>query len=158
MKPSLIIFFFIFFVSYEAMASGPEKNKASKAIVVKSESQRKVVGVKYFSQVMGNVHQNASRFSQVLTTISCNHPIKVMREFSKDGKDLTSLSDPNWTLVNVGPYEGYLMTDYLVEKKSVCAEEEYPKFFDGLELDITDLYYWARLYDQYVQGKSKVNQ
>ena len=29
-------------------------------------------------------------------------------------------------------------------------------FFDGLNLDINDLYYWARLYDQYVQGKSKV--
>jgi hypothetical protein len=141
-----------------SIASSAAKSKESKADIVKENNQRKVVGVKYFSQVMGNVHQNASRFSQVLTTISCNHPIKVMREFSKDGKDLTSLSDPNWTLVNVGPYEGYLMTDYLTEKKNVCAEEEYPKFFDGLELDITDLYYWARLYDQYVQGKSKVNQ
>lgn len=158
MKYILFISFLHVFVSGQTFASGTEKNKVSKTIVVKTDNQRKVVGVKYFSQVMGNLHQNASRFSQVLTTISCNHPIKVMREFSKDGKDLTSLSDPNWTLVNVGPYEGFLMTDYLTEKKNVCAEEEYPKFFDGLELDITDLYYWARLYDQYVQGKSKVNQ
>ena len=158
MRPTFYLLTLLVFLTNVSLASSTAKSKESKAVIVKENNQRKVVGVKYFSQVMGNVHQNASRFSQVLTTISCNHPIKEMREFSKDGKDLTSLSDPNWTLVNVGPYEGYLMTDYLTEKKNVCVEEEYPKFFDGLELDITDLYYWARLYDQYVQGKSKVNQ
>lgn len=117
-----------------------------------------LVGVKYFSQMMGNVHQNASRFSQVLTTISCNHPVKVMKETSKDGKEFLLYGENNWHLVNVGPYEGYIMSDYLSDKKNVCFEEEYAKFFDGLNLDINDLYYWARLYDQYVQAKSKVRQ
>lgn len=152
------IIIFSVFVINSAMALNAEKDKKISALGEKTEHQRQMVGVKYFSQAMGNVHQNSSRFSQVLTTISCNHPVKIMREFSKDGKDMTSLSDPNWTLVHVGPYEGYLMSEYLTEKKNVCLEEEYPKFFDGLDLDITDLYYWARLYDQYVQGKSKVNQ
>lgn len=117
-----------------------------------------VVGVKYFSRMMGNVHQNPSRYSQVMTTISCNHPVKVMKETSKDGKDFLTYGENNWHMVNVGPYEGYIMTDYLSEKKVECFEEEYSKFFEGLNLSITDLYYWARLYDQYVQGKSKVRQ
>lgn len=124
----------------------------------KKDPTRSLIGVRYFSQTMGNVHQNASRYSQVLTTISCNHPVKILKITSKDGKDLTSLGDPNWTFVGVGPYEGYIMTSYLNEKKNSCLEEEYSKFFDGLELDINDLYYWARLYDQYVQDKSKVRQ
>lgn len=119
---------------------------------------KKLVGIKYFNQMMGNVHQNASRYSQVLTTISCNHPVKVMKETSKDGKEFLLYGDNNWNSVVVGPYDGFIMSEYLSDKKNVCFEEEYSKFFDGLELDINDLYYWARLYDQYVQGKSKVRQ
>ena len=50
------------------------------------------------------------------------------------------------------------MTEFLLDKKSECFDEEYSKFFDGLNLDINDLYFWARLNDQYIQGKSKVRQ
>lgn len=126
--------------------------------VASSAMKKTLISVKYFNEMMGNVHQNASRFSQVMTTISCNYPVKVMKETSADGKDFVLHGDNNWNLVNVGPYEGYIMSAYLSDKKNECFEEEYSKFFDGLELDITDLYYWARLYDQYTQGKSKVGQ
>lgn len=122
------------------------------------EMKKTLISVKYFNQIMGNVHQNASRFSQVLTTISCNHPVKIMKETSKDGKEFILYGDNNWNSVTVGPYEGFIMSAYLSDKKNECFEEEYPKFFDGLELDLNDLYYWARLYDQYTQGKSKVSQ
>jgi hypothetical protein len=120
--------------------------------------KRTFIGVRYFNRMMGNVHQNASRFSQVVTTISCNHPIKVMKETSKDGKEFILYGEDNWNLVTVGPYEGYIMTEYLTDKKVECFEEEYSKFYEGLNLDINDMYYWARLYDQYIQGKSKVRQ
>ena len=119
---------------------------------------KSLVGIKYFNQMMGNVHQNASRFSQVFTTISCNHPVKVMKQTSKDGKEFVMSGANDWNFVQVGPYDGYIMSAYLSDKKNVCFEEEYSKFFDGLGLDINDLYYWARLYDQYVQDKSKVRQ
>ena len=120
--------------------------------------KKSLLGVRYFSEMMGNVHQNPSRYSQVITTISCNHPVKIMKEVSKDGKEFILYGEDKWNFVSVGPYEGYLMADYLTEKKNDCFEEQYSKFFDGLNLDINDLYYWARLYDQYVQGKSKVRQ
>ena len=125
---------------------------------VNSAMKKTQIGVKYFNQMMGNVHQNASRFSQVLTTISCNHPVKIMKETSSDGRDLILYGDNDWNIVTVGPYDGFIMSAYLSDKKNVCFEEEYSKFFDGLELDINDLYYWARLYDQYIQDKSKVRQ
>lgn len=120
--------------------------------------KRTLIAVRYFNRIMGNVHQNASKYSQVLTTITCNHPVKVMKEVSKDGKEFILYGEDNWNLVSVGPYEGYLLTEYLSDKKIECPDEEYSKFFDGLNLDINDMYYWARLYDQYVQGKSKVRQ
>jgi hypothetical protein len=129
---------------------------AAQAAETSNGMKKSLIGIKYFSEMMGNVHQNPSRYSQVLTTISCNHPVKIMKETSKDGKDFVLFGEDKWNLVTVGPYEGYVMADYLADKKNVCFEEEYSKFFDGLNLDINDLYYWARLYDQYVQGKSKV--
>ena len=122
-----------------------------------SPMKKTLVSVKYFNQMMGNVHQNASRFSQVMTTISCNHPVKVLKETSTDGKEFMFYGENDWNLVTVGPYDGYIMSAYLSDKKNECFEEEYSKFFDGLELEINDLYYWARLYDQFTQGKSKVN-
>ena len=129
------------------------------AILAKEEPMKKtLIGVRYFNQMMGNVHQNPSRFSQVLTTISCNHPVKAMKEISKDGKEFILYGEENWNLVSVGPYEGYVFTKFLSDKKAECFEEDYSKFYDGLNLDINDMYYWARLYDQFVQGKSKVRQ
>lgn len=144
-----------FFVSMMLMLSF---NLMAQPVPNSGAMTRSLVGVRYFNQMMGNVHQNASRFSQVLTTISCNHPVKIMKQTSKDGKDFAMAGDNDWYMVTVGPYEGFIMADYLSDKKNVCFEEEHSKFFDGLNLDINDLYYWARLYDQYVQGKSKVRQ
>lgn len=123
---------------------------------VQGELTRNIVGVKYFSQIMGNVHQNASRYSQVSTTISCNYPVKVLKEVRKNGTENIFFDKNQWELVRVGPYEGFILSEYLTDSKNVCFEEEHSKFFDGLELDINDLYYWARLYDQFVQGKTKV--
>lgn len=119
---------------------------------VASAPKKEIVGIKYYNQMMGNVHQNSSRYSQVLTTISCNYPVKITRVVGQRPDDLM------WSYVTVGPYEGFIMNEYLSDRKADCFEENYSKFFDGLELDINDLYYWARLYDQYVHGKSKVKQ
>jgi hypothetical protein len=147
MKIFILIFTIVLSLSIEAQEAGSS-----------AQMKRLPIGVRYFSQMMGNVHQNPSRYSQVLTSISCNHPVKLLKEVSKDGKEFILYGEDKWHLVSVGPYEGFVMADYLTEKKSSCFEEEFPKFFDGLSLDINDLYYWARLYDQYVQGKSKVRQ
>jgi len=97
--------------------------------VTSDKMKRTVISVKYYSQMMGNVHQNPSRYSTVLTTISCNHPVKILKEISTDGKEFVLFGEDKWNLVSIGPYEGYVMTDYLTEKKNECFEEQYPKFF-----------------------------
>jgi hypothetical protein len=123
-----------------------------------SAMKKTMIGMRYFAKPMGNVHQNPSRYSLVLTSIGCNHPVKLMKETSADGKEFILYAEDKWNLVTVGPYEGYVMAEYLTDKKNECFEEEYSKFYDGLNLGVNELYYWARLYDQYVMGKSQVHQ
>lgn len=106
----------------------------------------KHVAVMYYKYMFGNVHQNPSRYSSALTTISCGHPVKIY-----------SIKMGDWTKVKVGAQIGYLPMEYLSSKRPVCFQDKYPRFFDQFSLGPTDLYYWGRLYDQYVMGKSKVN-
>ncbi len=107
-------------------------------------AQSKVIMVKYLNTPWGHVHQNSSRYSTSLTTVSCGHPIKVL-EINK-----------GWAKVVAGPYTGYVQDVHLSPKKIECIQDKYPRFFDDLKLEITQMYYWGKLYDQYVEGKSRL--
>jgi len=48
------------------------------------------------------------------------------------------------------------LKDYLSAKRPTCFQGKYPKFFDALNLDLAELYYWGRLYDHYIQGETRV--
>lgn len=120
-----------------------------------AQEKRVVVKVMYFNEMMGNVHQNTSRYSQTLTTISCNHPVKVQKIVGADKKEQINFGNGEWLAVNVGPYEGYLLSGLLSDKKQECFQDRFPKFFDEMQLSLTDLYYLGRLNDQYMTGKSK---
>lgn len=120
-----------------------------------AQEKRVVVKVMYFNEMMGNVHQNTSRYSQTLTTISCNHPVKVQKVVGADKKEQMNFGNGEWLAVNVGPYEGYLLSSLLSDKKQECFQDRFPKFFDEMQLSLTDLYYLGRLNDQYMTGKSK---
>ena len=103
------------------------------------------VAVHYFTLPFGNLHQNASLYSTSLTTLSCNHPIKVF-----------SQTMGNWVRVQVANQVGYLSAESLSPKQVRCFQDLYPRFFDQFELTPTELYYWGRLYDLYLSGKSRV--
>ena len=114
-----------------------------------SSTDEKVVGVFYMKPLFGHVHQSSVRTSASLTTIQCAHPVKVI-ESSK-----VSVSN-EWSYVQVADYRGFILKQYLSEKKPDCIQGKYPKFFDKLNMDLSELYYWGRLYDQYVQGETRV--
>ncbi len=103
--------------------------------------------VRYYNNIFGNVVRNASNYSASLTTISCGHPVKTVQ---------TKKTQARWTYVKVGAYRGYLPTRFLAQKKPSCFQDKYPRFFAKFELDLAEYYYWGKLYNQYVQGKSKV--
>lgn len=114
-----------------------------------TSTDEKIVGIFYMVPLFGHVHQNSVRTSPSLTTIQCAHPVKVM-ESSK-----VSVS-AEWAYVQVAEYRGFIMKQYLSDKKPECIQGKYPKFFDMLHMDLSELYYWGRLYDHYVQGETRV--
>lgn len=109
----------------------------------------KVVGVFYFSPILGHVHQSPKELSSSLTTIQCGHPMKVI-ESTK-----VKVSE-EWAHVQVADFKGFVLKSFLAKARPDCFQGKYPKFFDGLNLDLSELYYWGRLYDNYLQGQSKV--
>lgn len=112
-----------------------------------SFAKDKVQAVKYYNNPFGNVHQNASMYSSVMTTVACGHPVKVYSQ--KMG---------SWVKVKVGASSGYMLESFLSSNRVNCFQDKFPRFFDQFQLGPTDLYYWGRLYDQYSIGKSKVKQ
>lgn len=120
-----------------------------------ANSNLRLLKISYLKNTFGHIHQNASRSSTSLTTLSCGHPIKVYEVTNKAGQKFTTFAS-GFFYVSAGNYYGYIQSSFLVDKKPNCFQKKYPKFFDALSLEITDFYYWGRLYDQYSQGKSTV--
>ncbi|MFP5490532.1 MAG: SH3 domain-containing protein [Bacteriovoracia bacterium] len=113
---------------------------------VSAWAQDKAVGVFYFTPILGHVHQSPARTSPSLTTIQCGHPLKVI-------EDSKVIIGEEWSLVSVADWKGFVWKKHLATKKPDCIQSRYPKFFDGLSLDLAELYYWGRLHDHWTEGQ-----
>lgn len=118
------------------------------AMLQLSAAQEKVVGVFYFAPILGHVHQSPQRTSASLTTIQCGHPLKVIEDAQ------IAVSD-DWALVRVADWKGFVWRSHLAATKPACLQSRYPKFFDSLNLDLAELYYWGRLSDHWATGEVK---
>ncbi len=112
-----------------------------------SYAKEQVVARKYFKHFLGHVHKNPNKDSSSLTIVQCSHSVKILKQKN---------SVSRWEYVQVGDDIGYVQSDFLTTKRPNCFQQEYPKFYLGLELDITEMYFWGRLYDHYLQGKSRI--
>lgn len=112
-------------------------------------SAEKTVGTLYFTKFMGHIHKNPSNSSSSMTTIQCAHPLKVL-------EDPEVRTPQGWMYVKAGSDKGFVSSKFLSNKRPLCFQEKYPKFFINLNLDLTDMYYWGKLYDQYSQGESRI--
>lgn len=115
-----------------------------------TSTDEKVVGIFYYTEIFGHIHQSGARNSASLTTIQCSHPVKVM-ESSK-----VQVSG-EWAYVQVAEHKGFVLKAYLSDKRPDCFQGKYPKFFDAMNLDLAELYYWGRLYDQYISGETRMH-
>lgn len=115
-----------------------------------TSTDEKVVGVFYLKPIFAHVHQSSVRTSASMTTIQCAHPIKVIQSSKVS-------HGPEWAYVQVADYKGFILKEYLSEKRPECVQGQYPKFFDSLNLDLSELYYWGRLYDHYITGETRVH-
>ena len=105
-------------------------------------------GVFYFVPMLGHVHQSPARTSPSLTTIQCGHPLKVI----EDSKVVTS---EDWAYVVVADWKGFVWKKHLANKRPDCFQGKYPRFFDALNLELAELYYWGRLHDHWEEGMAK---
>lgn len=110
-----------------------------------SATQAKVVGVMYFNEFMGHLHKSSSKTSNSLTTIQCSQPVKVLEE---DGK----FNSGQWFYVSVGDDKGYIHSQFLQTSRPECFQEKYPRFYQKLELDLSDMYYFGRLEDHFLKA------
>ena len=103
--------------------------------------------VKYFHLTFGHVHQKPFAYSDSKTTLQCGQSVKVF------DKNPTQVKD--WSYVQVGEDVGYIQSDYLnLERPTDCFQSKYPVFFQSLNLDLSDLYYWGRIYDHSIEFTS----
>ena len=100
----------------------------------------------YFNKFLGHVHKNPNRDSSSETIVQCAHSVKILPQ-----------KNPieGWKYVEVGEDKGYVQADFLSSKRVPCFQEKYPKFYLGLDLDITEMYFWGKLNDHYTQGTSR---
>lgn len=102
----------------------------------------------YFTKMYGNIHRNPSPYSSSLTTISCGKKVLV--------KKARADSKKHWRFLKVGPYKGYILNKFLSKKKPKCFQTNYPYFYESFDIDLSDMFFWGRLYDQYILGGSGV--
>jgi hypothetical protein len=146
MNKKRLLFLLISFAAMDVHSLDLRKNQ--KVVLLK---------VAYFNKFFGHIHRNPSRYSQSLSTIGCGHPIKIYKIISKkEKKDIQVFFNRNFYYVKAGPYKGFIHKKYLSKKPPRCFQDLYPRFFDSLELELTDMYHWGKLYDQYVYGRSLV--
>jgi hypothetical protein len=111
--------------------------------------QVEVVKVMYFKPILGHVHQTPLKTSPSMTLIQCGYPLKVLKS--------TLIKYPDdWNYVEASDIKGFVVTSFLSDNKPDCFQAKYPKYFEALNSDIAELYYWGRLYDQFLVGESKV--
>lgn len=119
---------FIFLTFFIVLSFGARENK---------------LDIFYYNSIYGNIHQNKSDYSSSITTISCGQPLKIKNNNQQ----------AKWLHVQSGPYKGYIKSNYVSREEPICFQDKYPKFFESLNIDISDIYYWGRLYDLYLTNK-----
>lgn len=112
-------------------------------------AKEELVGIFYYKNIFGHVHKNPLSNSSSLTAIQCGYPIKVI-----SSSDV--VHPASWSYVNVGEHKGFIENSHLLAKRPECFQVKYNKFFNNLNLDLNDMYYWGKLSDQYIQGESKI--
>ncbi|MBF0297203.1 MAG: hypothetical protein HQK51_00665 [Oligoflexia bacterium] len=116
-----------------------------------NQAQKKFIGIFYLNKIFANIHQRPSADSDSIKAIACAHPLKMYEMPS------SSSSDSEWALVHTENEEGYIKKSFISEQRNIdCFQNNYPKFFNSLNLDMTQIYYWGKLQDQFLYGKSKV--
>ncbi len=109
-------------------------------------SANEVMGRRYFNEFLGHVHKNPSSDSTSLTIVQCQHSVKLLKKENVP---------EGWFFVQVGEDQGYVSSKFLSQKRPPCFQEKYPQFYNSLNLDLSEMYFWGKLSDHYLQGRTQ---
>jgi|GEM_PF-531950 len=151
-----VLFIFVISIRLFAIDSAVSDEDLQKTFREFETAKKTVEAVYYFRGSFGHLHQNPSRSSMTLTTIACNHPVKILKVAGAQKKQENLLVNKEWYFVRVANYDGYLHKDILSEKRVECFQDKYPRFFESLNLEVNDLFYWGKIHDHFITGRSKV--
>ena len=109
----------------------------------------KRVGIFYFKEPFGIVHEKAGQDSLSLRVISCGQPLEVLEAYGQK-----TMGD--WSMVKRRKMEGFIQTKFLSKKWPNCFTRTYSQFIGEFQMSETDLYFWAKYIEQVRKGRSKV--
>jgi hypothetical protein len=117
--------------------------------------KKTVVRIAFLNKMFAHVHQNASRYSTAITTLSCGHPVKIYKVTENTGHSAETFNK-SYKFIKVGPYDGYILKNLLSSSRPKCFQDKFPRFFDQFEMDIAQMYNWGRLNDLYLLKRTRV--
>ncbi len=132
MKKLIVVFLLLSSVFAQAKKPATSKDTPKKTIY-------------YIQTVYSQLHQNPSKFSRVLSTFECGQPFYV-------------LSSPisEFYQVEYSNYKGFMSTNVLGKNKPTeCWQDMYRRFFDHIDIGVTEIHYWGRLQDLLIKGESR---
>ncbi len=99
--------------------------------------------VLYFSRTFGHIHLKPYANSSSVTGVSCGEKLKI-------DSSLKAL-EQDWHPVSFGAKKGFVYKGHVSSNEPNCLQAEYPIFFQALELDLTEIFLWGRLNDQFIE-------
>lgn len=97
----------------------------------------------YYARTFGHIHLKPYANSSSQTGISCGEKLK---------KDLkVKLMEKDWEAVEFGAKKGFVYKNHTTNHAPKCLQDDYPVFFQSLELDLTEIFLWGRLSDQFIE-------
>ena len=97
----------------------------------------------YFSRIFGHMHLKPYANSTSVTGISCGEKLKK----NNDSKSI----EQDWEYVEFGTKKGYVYKGHIANTQPDCLQAEFPIFFQALGLDLTEIFLWGRLSDQFIE-------
>jgi hypothetical protein len=98
--------------------------------------------LRYYKNIYGHLHLSPYAMSASQTAIHCGFPVEVLPDQDTKLKE--------WIKVKAGGDIGYIHDSFLSTVPAACFQDKYSLFVNALNLDLTDLYYWGRLFDQFI--------
>lgn len=99
------------------------------------------VVTKFIKKPFAQIHQNPTRVSRILTTFECGQALKLK---SQSG---------DFALVSFANYEGHILIEHLQDDKPQdCYQDKYRKFFEYLNLGVSEMHYYGKLQDMLIEG------